>query len=48
LAQREGVPHHLIDVLPPSAEFSAGHFHTLGRQAVQDILSVRRLRWRCS
>eukprot|EP00873_Tetraselmis_striata_P025781 jgi/Tetstr1/446045/TSEL_033647.t1 len=36
--QREGVPHHLIDILPPDAEFSAGDFYDRGRQAVEDIL----------
>jgi len=36
--QREGVPHHLIDILPPDAEFSAGDFYDRGRQAREDIL----------
>jgi tRNA dimethylallyltransferase len=39
--QRGGVPHHLLDVLPPQAEFSAGDFHALGRAAAQDIIAVR-------
>jgi tRNA dimethylallyltransferase len=38
--QREGIPHHLIDILDPEAEFSAGDFHSLGRRAAEDILSV--------
>jgi hypothetical protein len=42
-SQREGVPHHLLDILPPSADFSAGDFHALCRQAAADILAVRQL-----
>ncbi|WIA19790.1 hypothetical protein OEZ85_005701 [Tetradesmus obliquus] len=38
LAQREGIPHHLIDILQPDAEFSAGDFHHLGRKAAADII----------
>ncbi|KAI8466279.1 MAG: IPP transferase-domain-containing protein [Monoraphidium minutum] len=37
-AQRQGIKHHLIDVLPPTAEFSAGEFYELGRKAAEDIL----------
>eukprot|EP00873_Tetraselmis_striata_P029386 jgi/Tetstr1/449650/TSEL_036718.t1 len=40
--QREGVPHHLIDILPPDAEFSAGDFYDRGKQAVEDILKAWR------
>lgn len=40
LDQREGIPHHLIDIMDPSEEFSAGDFHKLGRQAAEDIISV--------
>lgn len=39
-AQRQGIRHHLIDVLPPAAEFSAGDFFELGRRAAEDILRV--------
>jgi hypothetical protein len=39
--QRDGIPHHLIDILPPDAEFSAGDFHHLGRRAAEDIIQVR-------
>lgn len=39
-AQRQGVRHHLIDVLPPSAEFSAGDFYERGRRAAEDILQA--------
>jgi hypothetical protein len=40
LAQREGIPHHLIDILQPDAEFSAGDFHHLGRKAAEDIIQA--------
>jgi len=40
LEHREGIPHHLIDIMNPSEEFSAGDFHRLGRQAADDIISV--------
>jgi hypothetical protein len=40
VAQRQGIPHHLIDVLPPTEEFSAGDFYERGRAAAEDILSV--------
>lgn len=38
--QREGIPHHLIDILDPSQEFSAGDFQSLGRKAAEDIIAV--------
>jgi hypothetical protein len=40
LDQREGIPHHLIDILDPADEFSAGDFHKLGRQAAENIIAV--------
>ncbi|KAK9829894.1 hypothetical protein WJX72_008519 [[Myrmecia] bisecta] len=36
--QRLGIPHHLIDVLPPHKEFSAGDFYRLARQATRQVL----------
>lgn len=38
--EQRGIPHHLIDVLDPEAEFSAGDFFTLARAAAEDILQV--------
>lgn len=38
--QREGIPHHLIDILDPAEEFSVGDFHSLGRKAAEDIIAV--------
>jgi tRNA dimethylallyltransferase len=40
LEQREDIPHHLIDILDPADEFSAGDFHSLGRKAAEDIIAV--------
>ena len=34
-----GILHHLIDILEPQEDFSAGHFHDLAHAAVRDILS---------
>ncbi len=38
--EREGIPHHLIDVITPDEDFSAGSFYHLARQATADILQV--------
>lgn len=40
VSERRGVPHHLLDILPADAEFSAGHFYDLARAAIQDIVQV--------
>lgn len=39
IAERRGIPHHLLDVFDPKDEFSAGQFYTLARAATSDILS---------
>lgn len=36
---RQGVPHHLIDILEPTKEFSAGDFYHAARAAAADIIS---------
>lgn len=36
----QGIRHHLIDVLDPAQDFSAGDFYTLARAAADDILRV--------
>lgn len=36
-----GIPHHLIDVMEPTGEFSAGDFYDRARRATTDILAVR-------
>uniref|UniRef100_A0A1J3IP42 tRNA dimethylallyltransferase n=1 Tax=Noccaea caerulescens TaxID=107243 RepID=A0A1J3IP42_NOCCA len=40
---RKEVPHHLIDILHPSQDYSAGTFFDDGRQATRDILSRGRV-----
>lgn len=39
-AERQGVPHHLIDIVDPGDDFSAGSFFYLARQAAEEILQV--------
>ena len=41
--ERQAIPHHLIDVLPPDQPFTAGDYSRLGRQALQEITARRRL-----
>lgn len=38
VSERRGVPHHLLDILPADAEFSAGFFYDAARAAIQDIV----------
>lgn len=42
--ERQGIPHHLLDVLDPSEDFSAGDFFVAARRAAEDILQVRKRR----
>lgn len=37
--QRQGIPHHLIDIIEPGEEFSAGDFYAVARAATEDIFS---------
>ena len=39
-AERRGIPHHLLDVLDPHQDFSAGDFFVRARAAADDILQV--------
>ncbi|KAL4419077.1 hypothetical protein ABPG77_002218 [Micractinium sp. CCAP 211/92] len=36
--ERQGISHHLLDVLDPSEDFSAGDFFVAARRAAEDIL----------
>lgn len=38
VAERRGIRHHLIDVIEPHCDFSAGDFYELARAATHDIL----------
>lgn len=42
-AEREMVPHHLIDVLDPDENFSAGRFRDLAEAAISDIQSRNKI-----
>jgi len=37
LAERRGIPHHLIDILDPDELFTAGEYARLARETVQEI-----------
>lgn len=43
LAEREGVPHHLIDILDPAEAFSTGQFRDLALGLMADITARGRL-----
>ena len=40
LAERQGINHHLLDILPAQADFSAGDFFDLARAAIDDVVRV--------
>nr|AAM63091.1 IPP transferase-like protein [Arabidopsis thaliana] len=42
-SDRKVVPHHLIDILHPSQDYSLGQFYDDGRQATKDILNRGRV-----
>ncbi|CAO2836215.1 unnamed protein product [Amaranthus hypochondriacus] len=42
-AERKEVPHHLLDILHPSEEYSVGQFYEDARQATRDILNKGRV-----
>lgn len=39
MEEREGIPHHLIDIVEPEFDYSAGNYHDDARKAIYDILS---------
>jgi len=41
--ERQGIPHHLIDVLDPDQVFTAGDFARIGRRILQEITERGRL-----
>lgn len=43
LAERRGVPHHLIDILPPDSDMSLARYQDLAFAAIGDVLSRGRL-----
>ncbi|GFP79623.1 tRNA dimethylallyltransferase 9 [Phtheirospermum japonicum] len=43
LSERQEVPHHLVDILHPSEDYSVGQFYEDARQKTEDILSRGRV-----
>jgi tRNA dimethylallyltransferase len=43
LAERQGVPHHLIDILPPDGQMSLARFQDLALDAIKDVLGRNKL-----
>jgi tRNA dimethylallyltransferase len=43
IQERLGVPHHLIDILPPDGEMSLARYQDLANAAIEDVLSRHRL-----
>lgn len=39
LEEREGIPHHLIDIVEPEFDYSVGNFYEDAKIAIEDILS---------
>jgi tRNA dimethylallyltransferase len=42
-SERRGVPHHLIDVVDPDAEFNAAAYHSLAMPLLRDITSRQKI-----
>ncbi|MDX6272261.1 MAG: tRNA dimethylallyltransferase, partial [Acidobacteriota bacterium] len=43
LAERRGVPHHLLDFVPPSVNFTAGAWAEAASAMIEEIEARRRL-----
>jgi tRNA A37 N6-isopentenylltransferase MiaA len=43
LEERQGVPHHMLDVAEPAEEWSAGHYARAARDCITGVLSRRKL-----
>src|SRR4029077_4035012 len=43
MAQRRGIPHHLIDIVEPTEEYTAAQFARDASAAIRDILSRGKL-----
>ena len=39
IEEREGIPHHLIDIVEPEADYTVGNFYDDAKTAIEDILS---------
>jgi tRNA dimethylallyltransferase len=43
LAERQGIPHHLIDILPPDGQMSLARFQDLALDAIENVLGRNKL-----
>ena len=43
IEEREGIPHHLIDIVEPEVDYTAGDYTRDGKKAIEDILSRGKL-----
>ena len=43
LAEREGVPHHLMDIIYPDEEFSAAAYQRLAQRAIGEVWQRKRM-----
>ena len=43
VSERRGIPHHLIDIVPPTAEYNAADFARDAARAIADIRARGRL-----
>ncbi len=43
MEEREGIPHHLIDIVEPEIDYTAGDYARDGKKAIEDILSRGKL-----
>ena len=39
MEEREGIPHHLIDIVEPEVDYTAGDYARDGKKAIEDIIS---------
>lgn len=39
MEEQQGIPHHLIDIVEPEFDYSAGNFYDDAKKAIEDILS---------
>ena len=42
IEEREGIPHHIIDIVEPEFDYSAGDYARDGKKAIEDVLSRRK------
>ena len=45
--EQRGIPHHMIDILSPDADFSAGDYSTMAGSIISDIISRKKVPVMC-